>query len=237
MRDRDTPRGSASSPALLLLLAIAACGEERNAETAAAERKDWPPDTVLVLNGRPILAEEVDRVGSDFALLEPQDTPLQLRRLAVSNVFIPLIAAQGIDADRRARAQALAQEYAAAIAKGELAPGPLAGPMEIEREGSFSGLGFAMWRTAVQLGVGEWSAILETPGSFHLIRVKSREEGSLPALTRFRIGAIDFPYLDAETAKADLEAALDRSRLTILDPTWRDAVPADWRYRLHVESP
>ncbi len=35
----------------------------------------------------------------------------------------------------------------------------------------------------------------------------------------------------------DLEAALDRSRLTIVDPAWRDAVPAAWRYRLYVENP
>jgi len=35
---------------------------------------------------------------------------------------------------------------------------------------------------------------------------------------------------------ADIEAALDRSRLTILDEAWRDAVPAALRYRLHAEN-
>ena len=79
--------------------------------------------------------------------------------------------------------------------------------------------------------------MFESPGSFHLLRVKSREEGSLPSLTRFTIGLFSFPYLDGETARADIEAAIDRSHLIILDDAWRDAVPAALRYRLHAENP
>jgi hypothetical protein len=196
-----------------------------------------PPGSVLVLNGTPIHPEEVDEVGDAYAFLEPQDTPLQLRRIALSRSVFPRIAAQGLEPARRTEAEKLARSYRSALEAGNLPAGPLAGPMEIERKGRFLDLGFEMWRTALQAEPGKWSQVLETPGSFHILRVKSREEGSLPSLTWFTIGVFDFPYLDPETARATIEAALDRSRLTILDESWRDAVPAAWRYRLHAESP
>lgn len=216
-----------------VLLGSLACQE---AEEPAPIRSH-PAGTVLVVNDVPILAEEVDSIGSDYALLEPQDSPLQLRRLALATTILPTIAAQGIDPEARTRARELAESYRAALVAGEMPSGPLAGPMELERSGQFSDLGFLLWRNALPLQPEAWSEIFESPGSFHLLRVKSREEGSLPSLTRFTIGLFHFPYLKAETAQADTEAALDRSRLSILDEAWRDAVPASFRYRMHAENP
>jgi hypothetical protein len=109
--------------------------------------------------------------------------------------------------------------------------------MEVAREGVFKELGFEMWRRAIDLKPETWSPIFETPGSFHILRVKSRKEASLASRTRLTIGAFDFPYLDADTVRSDIESALDRSRLTILDDSWREAVPAACRFRFHVESP
>jgi hypothetical protein len=192
---------------------------------------------VLVLDEIPIRAEDVDRVGEAFAILEPQDTPLQLRRLALTSTIFPRLAAMGIDPKRRAEAEALAKSYLRSLESGELPPGPLPGPMEIERTGTFREIGIELWRAGLELEPGCRSAVLETPGSFHILRVKSRKEGSLASLTRLTIGAFDFPFVQVETARADIEAALDRAHLSILDPGWRDAVPAAWRYRLHVENP
>ena len=219
------------------LTATASCGGEIASSPGGARQRRWAAGTVLVLNDQPILAEEVDAIGADFALLEPQDSILQLRRLAVSRVLIPLIAARGLEADRRRRAEAMAQEYREAAIRGDLPAGPMTGPMRIERSGSFASLGFALWRTALGTEPGTWSEVFETPGCFHLLHVESREEGALPGLTRFTIGVFDFPYLDLDTATADIDAALDRSHLTILDESWRDAIPATWRYRLHAENP
>jgi len=218
---------------VLVLVGALACNE---AEERAAVCSH-PAGTVLLVNDVPIRAEEVDRVGSDYALLEPQDSLLQLRRLALATTILPTIAAQGIDPEARTRARELAESYRAALVAGEMPSGPLAGPMELERSGRFSELGFLLWRNALPLQPGTWSEIFESPGSFHLLRVKSREEGSLPSLTRFTIGLFHFPYLKAETAQADTEAAIDRSRLSILDESWRDAVPASFRYRMHAENP
>jgi hypothetical protein len=185
----------------------------------------------------PIRAEDVDAVGSAYAILEPQDTPLELRRLALTGSIFPRIAARSIDEKRRAEAEELAKTYLRALEAGSLPEGPLAGPIEIERTGTFREIGFDLWRAAIELEPGHWSGILETAGSYHVVRVKSRKEASLAGLTRITIGAFDFPFVQVETAKADIEAALDRARLTIVDPEWRDAVPAVWRYRLHVENP
>ena len=109
--------------------------------------------------------------------------------------------------------------------------------MELERGGQFTDLGFLLWRTALSLEGGTWSEIFESPGSFHVLRVKTREEGSLPSLTRFTIGVFHFPYLQPETAHADTQSAMDRAHLSILDEAWRDAVPYELRHRMHAENP
>ncbi len=165
------------------------------------------------------------------------DSPLQLRKLALTGSIFPRIAGRSIDAKRRTEAEELAKSYLAALQAGTLLEGPLAGPIEIDRSGTFREIGFELWRAALDLEPGRWSGILESPGCFHVLRVKSRREASLASMTTLTIGAFDFPFVQVETAKADLEAALDRSRLVIVDPEWRDAVPAAWRYRLHVENP
>jgi hypothetical protein len=220
---------------LLALVLIGPVGCKEAEDSAAAPV--YPAGTVLAVNDLPISAEEVDRVGSDYALLEPQDSPLQLRRLALANVILPTAAARGIDPDARTRARELAEGYRSALLSGSLPEGPLAGPMEQERSGRFTDLGFLLWRTALPLEPGTWSEIFESPGSFHLLRVKSREEGSLPSLTAFTIGLFHFPYLKPETAHADTQAAIDRSRLIVVDEAWRDAVPYALRHRMNAENP
>ena len=217
----------------LVLLGAVACRKTEARATAPV----YPAGTVLAVNDVPILAEEVDRLGSDYALLEPQDSLLQLRRLALANVILPTAAVQRIDPDARARARTLAESYRSSLLAGSLPEGPLTGPMETERSGQFTDLGFLIWRNALPLQPGTWSEIFESPGSFHLLRVKSREEGSLPSLTRFTIGLFHFPYLSAETAHTDTEAAIDRSQLHILDEAWRDAVPYALRHRMNAEKP
>jgi hypothetical protein len=227
----------APKTALLAMLSLGACSKPAAPVAPAAQPKTWPAGTVLALNDVPIRAEDVDPIASAFAMVEPQDTPTQLRRLALATSIFPRIAATGIDPARRAAAEKLAQSYREALQLGDLPGGPLPGPMEIEREGVFKDVGFEFWRVAIDLPLGTWSPILETPGCFHILRVKSRKDSSHPGGTRLTIGAFDFPYLDAATAKSDIEAALDRSRLSILDDAWRDAVPALLRYRFHAESP
>lgn len=197
----------------------------------------WPPGTVLVMNDEPIQPEEVDEIAGWFALLEPQDTPLQLRRLALTNFIFPRIAARGVDPMRRREMRDLAEACRRDAVAGTMPPGPLPGPMECEGTGAFVELGLLIWKAALDAEPGQWTPVLEDVGSYHFFRVKKREEGPLPSLMRFTIGTFDFPYLDPATGHAAVEVALDRSNLIILDENWREAVPAAWQYRLHARNP
>lgn len=206
-------------------------------EQASAPPRSWPAGTVLALNDVPIRAEEVDLIAGWFALLEPQDSVVQLRRLALTNFLFPRIAAQGIDPDRYRETRAQADAWRAAVVGGTLPSGPIAGPMETEGSGVFLDLGLPVWKAALDAPLGEWTEVVEGVGSLHLLRVKKREEGPLPSLTRFTIGTFDFLYLDPSTGREAVETALDRSKLTVVDESWREAVPASWQHRLHAQHP
>jgi hypothetical protein len=232
---RAGPRAGPFVCALALSL-LAACPEAEGSGPAPHPVPP-PPGTAFVLNGVAVLGPEIDEIASDFALIEPQNSILQLRRLAIGNVVVPRIAAAGIDPVAREATRGQAESYRASIASGSLPPGPLLGPMEMERSGDFSKLGFAIWSEAFPLREGASSEVFETPGCFHVLRVKSRKEGSLPARTGCTIGLFNFPYVDLEPASVDIANAIDRSRITFLDEAWRDAVPAALRFRLHAENP
>jgi hypothetical protein len=217
---------------LAATLTAAACA--KSAPAAAAP--SWPAGTVLAVDGVPISAEEVDRVGSAFASVEPNDSVSQLRRLALTNVIFPRIAAANANSKRRAEALALAESYRAALVDGTLPSGPLAGPMEVERTGKLLDIGLEVWSFALDAEIDRWSPVLETAGSFEVARVKKRTPGPSPGWTRFTVGLYDFPYVDDDRRKA-IDEAIDRSRLVIVDESWREVVPTAWIYRMRGGAP
>lgn len=192
---------------------------------------------MLLLNDVPITADEVDVVAGWFARFEPQDSLTQCRRLALTNTIFPRVAARSIDPERRARAQQQALEYEKAIREGTLAPGPIAGPMEFEREGSAKQIGLDAWAAAVDARPGVWSSVLETPGSFELVRLVERGNETSALDVRLKVGVLEFPYVDEVGGFQQMSAALDASKLVIVDPAWKDYVPIVWQHRLHVDSP
>ena len=213
-------------------LALGACTKAAPATVAPS----WPAGTVLVLDGEPISAAEVDRVGSAFATVEPTDSLAQLRRLALTNVIFPRIAAATANAERRASARALAEEYRAALTAGTTAPAPLAGPGEVDHEGRMTEIGLEVWCFALDAEIGKWSPVLETVGAFQIARVKKRVDGPSPGWTQFKVGVYDFPYVDGDRHKA-VDEAIDRSRLVFVDESWREVVPTAWIYRMRGGTP
>lgn len=221
------------SPAYVALvaLAIAAC------DTHADPAPTWPAGTALVLDGVPIRADEIDRVADVFALMAPENSVAETRRLALTNVVFPLYAARGIDAARRTTALEAAREHARAARAGELPTGAQLGPVETERTGGARAVGLEAWKFAVGAEVGAWSELLETPGAFELVHLKERGKQNTPAALEVRVGVFVYPYLDAANPRAAIDAALDRAKLVIVDPAWREFVPTAWLYRLKVDAP
>jgi hypothetical protein len=221
----------------VLSIAATLTGSACERSTPATPAPSWPAGTVLALNGRPITAAEVDRVGSGFALMEPNDSLAQLRRLALTNVIIPRIAAADANPERRSEMGALAESYRAALVAGTMPPGPLAGPMEEERKGRLFALGLEVWNFALDAEIDRWSPVLETVGAYEIARVKKRMPGPSPGWTEFTVGVFDFPYVDGPDPRRAIDEAIDRSRLVFVDDSWREVVPAAWIYRLHAGTP
>ena len=215
-----------------LVLAALALGCDR-----APAKHAYPSGTVLALSGTPILAADVDEICGWFALLEPLDSTLQLRRLALTNVIFPRIAAQNADPKLRAEALARAHAWREAIVAGTLPNGPLAGPMEQERTGIMLDLGMEVWNAGLTLPIGAWSDVIETAGCFHVLKVKQHVTTATPGTDKLTLAIFDFPYLDAANAAKSINAEIDRATLEFVDENWREAVPTAWQYRMRGGNP
>jgi hypothetical protein len=229
----QAPRAAAAALALML---AGACSN-----AAPPPAQSWPAGTVLAINGEPVSADEVDNVGSLFAMVEPADSMARLRRLALTNVIIPERAARTIDAKRRAEMRARAESYREALLANGLPPasiiGPIAGPSEDERRGGPKEIGFAIWQFAQGAEIGAWSPVIESPGAFEIARVKKRTNAPTAGTLDITIGVLSFPYVDPANARAAIEEAIDRSRLVVVDESWREYVPTLWIHRMRGDTP
>jgi len=216
-------------PLLTVLLSALASGAP--ACSPAAVEEVWPEGTVLVVNDEPILAEQVDRLAGWVSIIEPTATPLHLRRLALTNLVFPHLAARALsgerwrtvlDEARRTRAELVADD-------GTMPPGGEPGE---EFKGSWQELGLESFGAALETGPGRWSPVIEAPGVFRIVRLEhTSEDGVILTLSR-----IDFRYLSEDSLTHELEAALDASRLRIVDEAWREAVPLAWIHRMKEGS-
>lgn len=220
-----------------VLALLAACG---GSEPAPAEAPDWPEGTVLVLNGTPISAEDVDRDCASMLLIYPSDSQEQRRRRALNNVTFPRFLARELSGEAWTLALGEARDAAARLAEG-LAPSEAVGPPMAEGildrilEGYPLEVGLNIWAAASALEVGDWSEPVEEPGGFHLIRVLEHQFGSRTSETRVRVAVLDFPYL-GETQINSLQTFMNESKLEIVDPAWKQIVPELTQYRMGVHD-
>jgi hypothetical protein len=231
--------GSASLPALLL---AAACSPQDPAAgptvPAALERRaDWPEDTVVAVEGLPITAAEVDAASVWVERIDRKASPDHLRRLALTNVVLPAKLARLLAPDEHARALEEARGALAQLRAGTWIgpPGP-DGALGRREAGTFQLLGIPVWGVAHDLPEGEWSEPLELAGRVVLVRRLGRTPAPVPLAVELQVDLLEFPYLDQQSAAADLEAAYDRFRLTLVDPAWRTLVPELLQYRMGVHG-
>jgi len=215
---------------ILFALACAACDDSQTADRFPLV---WPAGTVLALDERPIGAAEVDEAAGCLALLEPNDSLDQLRRLALTNVVLPRCAAQAIDPEARKQARALAEKVQQALA----AHSEVHDAQSSERKGRMLDLGLELWNGALALEPGQWTNVVETAGCFHLARLKEKGTANLPGLVELTLEVYDFPYLPLAEARDRIEARLDHAHLRYVDESWRKLVPIAWQHRLQGGSP
>lgn len=218
-------------------LALAAC--ERAApptvagSTTAVGSQTLPAGTVLTLNGAPILVDEVDAIGSMVARVEVHSSLPNLRRIALTNVVFPRLAARQVaGAEKRESARRTAETWRAALERGETPAAPTIGPREAELSGGLLELGLETWNWMLDAPIGAWSEPIETTDGWRLARVLERSGGARPAEVRARVDVRSFPWDDSESFARAVEEHLDRSKLVFIDESWRDVVPTLWLRRL-----
>lgn len=197
-----------------------------------------PPGTVMLAGDVPILASEVDEITPLIALIEPVSSDAQLRRLALTNVVLPRALARAIAPAEREAARAQAVATLARLRGGEvLGPAPAGSSGGELREGQWAELGLQVWYAAWSLPDGEWSEPIEDAGRFVLVKRLKRTDAPVPGATRFQVEIAAFPWLDAHSGGAQVDAAYDTVHLEIVDPAWRIYVPELTQYRMGARKP
>jgi hypothetical protein len=192
---------------------------------------------VLAVDALPIRPEDVDPIVDAIAAAYPEYTRVHARRLALTNVVLPVWASRARHPAERELARRRAEASARALAAGERLEGVQPWRQELELDGHLASIDFDLWLAARRLDVGTWSEPIELVGRWAVVLVEAREEGPSPAATRFLLRVHRFPfvgterdyYLDAQDA---LDAAVEACRLTLVDPVWGEAVPETWRRRM-----
>ena len=211
-----------------------------DAAAAQALEPSWPAGTVLAVNDEPISAEEVDRVAGDIAFLYPQYSEPHLRRLALTNVFLPRAAVISRHRERAAVQLERCREVAETLSSGSEASTELVdaegGITMRELRGDFRELGLETWALARHLEPKRWSAPLPLTGRFGLVRLAGTPEGR-PPNEILTLHILEFAYISARDEASETDAALDASKLHVVDPAWGRLVPERWKYRMRGNNP
>lgn len=227
-----------------LALALVACSPSEDPAvdaapeaTAVVARVDWPAGTVLAVEDLAITSEEVDQAVVIVQRIERRAVDAQLRRLALTNVVLPRAILRLLGGERREQALAEAQAALERLRAGEWV-GPTAEGLHGEkRGGNFYSVGLSLWAAGTDLAPDAWSDPIEQDGCFWLVRRVALRPSPVPLGVEVDLDALSFPFVEQASRAAELEAAYDRYRLTIVDPAWRELVPELLQYRMRAQTP
>ena len=209
----------------LSLLLLGCSGAED--PTGAGEVSSWPEGTVLVCAGDPIRADEVDLIAEALKPLGPKFTEPHLRRLALTNVRLPLAAGR-TQAGKNRRDQALGAAEASFRSLAEVPPGAGSDP-GILTEGAQDVLGVPLWVLIQGLESTVWTGPSELPGQFVVVKLVERDENAQAQREQFTVRVLAFPYVDDPPSLAG-EAL--KSTLVVVDEAWGPLVPGFWRHQM-----
>lgn len=207
---------------------LLACAQETTPRTPATPpAPSYPPGTALLVEGLTLTADAPERLCADILALYPEYSRVHALRLALTNEFLPRLAV------RASHAQAWEQARADCQAAGDRPEG-LASHVE---EGNFRTLGVGLWSEARHLPLGAWSDPIEQAGRWLRILPLERAESADPREEVLTLRVVEFPLLPSETRQAEIEAAIDAARLTLVDPHFEEAVPEAWKHRMRGTKP
>ena len=212
--------GSLSGLFLLLLGCSAA-------EDPGGMASRWPEGTVLVCAGDPIRADEVDPIAEALKPLGPKFTQPHLRRLALTNVRLPLAAGRALGGKER-REQALRDAEAASRSLEGPAQEASEGP-GVLTEGNQDVLGLPLWVMIQGLEPGAWMGPSELPGQFVWIKLVGRDGNEQAQREQFTVRVLSFPYVDDPPS---LPGEALHSTLEVVDEAWEPLVPGFWRHQM-----
>ncbi len=196
----------------------------RESEKARAEAQAPPADAIFRLDGHEVItAAEVDAWLECMHLIEKNATLPQQRRLALTNIVLPRAVARNIDR----RAFETARERVDAI-HARLLDGGQPGvdvPASEIVDGTWKDTGLDVWWACRDLVPGEWSAPLESIGSFEVCRLVEEPEKPLRPAGKMKVEIIRIPYIPTEGPRALVQQAMEESQLEILDPAWAELLP------------
>lgn len=212
---------------ILVSCGPAAHDESPPAAPAAPVAKIWPAGTALAVGDALILTSEVDRLADAIELFDRGKVRAASRRSALAAVLLPRAAL----ANRYSAERAAARERAEGRLE-ELRAGLGADTARLA-EGGWAQLGVLIWAETRLLELDSWGGPFEDIGRWLLLRPVEERPGAIAAADEYSVEVIEFPFVPSSFTPEDLQAVIESSKLTQVDPQIGDLVPADWRYRMH----
>ena len=198
----------------------------------------WPAGTVVAIDDIPVTSAEVAQDMLGVILVAPESVDVQLKRLAFNEIALPRavmrtqVAASARDTARRS----IDEEFTRRTSGKQIGPRPVADVVGKEVSGGFGNLGMSAWGIAMNLEVGAWSEVFESPGAFARVRLLERKNGASPAATNLRVDQIEVRYAPKNEKQSTQDEELQRHKLTIVDPAWDTIVPERMKYLMGVHK-
>ncbi len=187
----------------------------------------YPAGTVLAVDGVPVSKAEVDRWAAVTRAIEPDKVQAHWRRLALSNIVLPLRTSESLDPEGRRAAFAHAERLRGLAT--ELGRIPDDADVHDIAVGNWAQVGLIDWEVARALAVGAWSDVYETPGGWAFLRLLEQPdvapEADLGSQAALRFERVHVFYLAPEGLRTLIEDALRKLPIEVVDPEWEPLVP------------
>ena len=226
-----SPRAAAARTGILALLLLGCAREAQPEPPQSALEPAPPPNAALLVDDLSLAADEPAALIRDILELYPEYSRAHALRLALTNEFLPRLAVRTRHTEEWERARA-----ACAAAGGEdetLDP-------HLE-QGNFRTLGVGLWSAARHLPLHVWSDPIELTARWVRLRPDAKAESADPREEVLTLSVVEFPVLppdlSGEEEQARIEAAIDASRLTLVDPLFAESVPEAWKHRMRGTKP